>query len=62
MSGCSLFCCFRFVLVILLPEYLPVTTAADIYNRGVNTAEYSALSVCSKVLRGNLLLDFSWDG
>jgi len=40
------------VLVVLLLDYLPVTAAADIYNRGVNAFEGSALCGCRRLLRG----------
>lgn len=47
-----LFYCLRFMLAVLLPDYLPVTAAADIYSRVVNTAEDSALCGCWRLLRG----------
>jgi hypothetical protein len=38
------------VLVVLLPEYLPVTAAADIHSRRVSIAEDSALCGCWRFL------------
>lgn len=42
-----------------MPEYLPVTAAADIYSRGVETVEDSALCGCWRLLRGDLLVESS---
>lgn len=54
-----LFCCLRFVLVVLLSDCLPVTAAADIYSRRVNIAERSAICSCWEASEGDLLLESS---